>query len=273
MKRRTPPHAMPKRALTVQVTTRLQLQPQSESRARGCGASAKQMRKRRASESLAGVVQKPQFEGTALETTCIVIVTKRAYCLPDCGAVLTSPLYRTPYTRPCVLSCTALVSCTSNLVGRYGILQRHAYSLLDFKEVAGYRLVRIRNPWGHGEWTGPWSDKVLPHPAVAPQPFAPSHASPLRGQVRLCCRWQSEELERYRSEVLRAFSAPPQKGTRVQVGRSPRECLLLYPLALVVGGAGWWCGGCIASVNYRHCIPPHLLPVPCTRRPRWSRMA
>ena len=43
----------------------------------------------------------------------------------------------------------------------FGILQRHAYSLVDMKEVAGYRLVRIRNPWGQGEWTGPWSDKVL----------------------------------------------------------------------------------------------------------------
>jgi hypothetical protein len=42
----------------------------------------------------------------------------------------------------------------------YGIMQRHAYSLVDLKEVAGYRLVRVRNPWGVGEWTGAWSDKV-----------------------------------------------------------------------------------------------------------------
>jgi hypothetical protein len=42
----------------------------------------------------------------------------------------------------------------------YGILQRHAYSLVDMTEVDGYRLVRIRNPWGHGEWTGPWGDAV-----------------------------------------------------------------------------------------------------------------
>ena len=42
----------------------------------------------------------------------------------------------------------------------YGIMQRHAYSLVDVKEVAGYRLVRIRNPWGMGEWSGAWSDKV-----------------------------------------------------------------------------------------------------------------
>jgi hypothetical protein len=42
----------------------------------------------------------------------------------------------------------------------YGILQRHAYALVDLKEVSGYRLVRIRNPWGHGEWSGPWSDNV-----------------------------------------------------------------------------------------------------------------
>jgi hypothetical protein len=41
-----------------------------------------------------------------------------------------------------------------------GIMQKHAYSVVDVKEVAGYRLVRIRNPWGKGEWRKAWSDQV-----------------------------------------------------------------------------------------------------------------
>jgi hypothetical protein len=45
-----------------------------------------------------------------------------------------------------------------------GIVGGHAYSILHAVEVpAGdeggeLHLVQLRNPWGHGEWKGPWSD-------------------------------------------------------------------------------------------------------------------
>ncbi|KAE8699402.1 hypothetical protein F3Y22_tig00110578pilonHSYRG00002 [Hibiscus syriacus] len=40
-----------------------------------------------------------------------------------------------------------------------GIVQGHAYSLLQVREVDGYKLIQIRNPWANEvEWNGPWSD-------------------------------------------------------------------------------------------------------------------
>ncbi|XP_021595094.1 calpain-type cysteine protease DEK1 isoform X3 [Manihot esculenta] len=40
-----------------------------------------------------------------------------------------------------------------------GIVQGHAYSLLQVREVDGHKLVQIHNPWANEvEWNGPWSD-------------------------------------------------------------------------------------------------------------------
>ncbi|KAA3456544.1 calpain-type cysteine protease DEK1-like isoform X2 [Gossypium australe] len=44
-------------------------------------------------------------------------------------------------------------------VSSSGIVQGHAYSLLQVREVDGHKLVQIRNPWASEvEWNGPWSD-------------------------------------------------------------------------------------------------------------------
>ena len=41
-----------------------------------------------------------------------------------------------------------------------GIVQGHAYSVLDAIEVEGNKILQIRNPWGNAtEWLGAWSDK------------------------------------------------------------------------------------------------------------------
>ena len=37
-------------------------------------------------------------------------------------------------------------------------VSQHAYAILDTYEGYGQRLVKMRNPWGSSEWTGPWSD-------------------------------------------------------------------------------------------------------------------
>jgi hypothetical protein len=40
-----------------------------------------------------------------------------------------------------------------------GLVQSHAYTLIDAYEHEGLRLVKVRNPWGQFEWTGDFSDK------------------------------------------------------------------------------------------------------------------
>lgn len=40
----------------------------------------------------------------------------------------------------------------------WGLLANHAYSIIDCQEVQGHKLLRVRNPWGKGEWKGAWSD-------------------------------------------------------------------------------------------------------------------
>ena len=48
-------------------------------------------------------------------------------------------------------------------IGDTGLMMRHAYSIVDVGEIktasGPVKLVRLRNPWGFGEWTGAWSDK------------------------------------------------------------------------------------------------------------------
>jgi hypothetical protein len=41
---------------------------------------------------------------------------------------------------------------------RKGIQEKHAYSIMEAREIDGQRLLKLRNPWGRSEWTGRWSD-------------------------------------------------------------------------------------------------------------------
>jgi len=44
-----------------------------------------------------------------------------------------------------------------------GVVGNHAYSVLSVHDIMvedeNIRLLRLRNPWGHQEWQGDWSDK------------------------------------------------------------------------------------------------------------------
>ncbi|KTG01615.1 hypothetical protein cypCar_00040865 [Cyprinus carpio] len=53
------------------------------------------------------------------------------------------------------------------------LVKGHAYSVTGAEEVHSYdcqvQLVRIRNPWGRVEWTGPWSDNSKEWNSVQPE--------------------------------------------------------------------------------------------------------
>jgi chemotaxis protein histidine kinase CheA len=39
-----------------------------------------------------------------------------------------------------------------------GIIVNHAYGVISIREIQGLKLIRLRNPWGKGEWRGSFSD-------------------------------------------------------------------------------------------------------------------
>ena len=43
--------------------------------------------------------------------------------------------------------------------GNQGIQFNHAYGIMDIRVALGIQLIRIRNPWGYGEWTGRFADE------------------------------------------------------------------------------------------------------------------
>lgn len=40
----------------------------------------------------------------------------------------------------------------------HGVVLGHAYTILQVAETHNFRLIKLRNPWGEGEWNGDWSD-------------------------------------------------------------------------------------------------------------------
>ena len=53
---------------------------------------------------------------------------------------------------------TGSIDNSMELSNSIGLVTLHAYSIIETKEYMGARLLQIRNPWGHHEFTGDWSD-------------------------------------------------------------------------------------------------------------------
>ncbi|XP_052662686.1 calpain-13-like isoform X2 [Harpia harpyja] len=62
----------------------------------------------------------------------------------------------------CLMGCSTSGQLRRNIELRNGIVQGHAYTVTGAVKIRyknGWKhIIRIWNPWGHGEWKGPWSD-------------------------------------------------------------------------------------------------------------------
>ncbi|KAL5010590.1 hypothetical protein ScPMuIL_012895 [Solemya velum] len=63
------------------------------------------------------------------------------------------------------LKCGSLVACCvpGENTNKFGLIGNHVYSVTGFADALdkggkSVDLLRVRNPWGKTEWTGPWSD-------------------------------------------------------------------------------------------------------------------
>ncbi|RLW06958.1 hypothetical protein DV515_00004129, partial [Chloebia gouldiae] len=63
----------------------------------------------------------------------------------------------------CLMGCSTSGQSRRNIELRNGIVQGHAYTVTGAVKIPyknGWKhIIRIWNPWGHGEWKGPWSDE------------------------------------------------------------------------------------------------------------------
>eukprot|EP00742_Colponemidia_sp_Colp-10_P010509 GILJ01011542.1.p1 GENE.GILJ01011542.1~~GILJ01011542.1.p1 ORF type:complete len:1874 (-),score=202.87 GILJ01011542.1:133-5325(-) len=55
-----------------------------------------------------------------------------------------------------LLGCGSHAGSDAN-VSQRGIVENHAYAVLEVRQVYEYRLIQLRNPWGQTEWKGDWS--------------------------------------------------------------------------------------------------------------------
>jgi hypothetical protein len=67
------------------------------------------------------------------------------------------------YKSGCLLGCTNSVKSqdgeSGEEMGSQGIWNNHAYGILEVRDIKGLKLIRIRNPWGEGEWKGTFCDE------------------------------------------------------------------------------------------------------------------
>ncbi|XP_064163436.1 calpain-2 catalytic subunit-like [Anguilla rostrata] len=98
------------------------------------------------------------------------------------------------------------------------LVKGHAYSLIAAEEVhlrgTPVQLVRIRNPWGHVEWNGPWSDNSREWDGVRQDEKATLNYSPDDGEFWMA---YSDFLRQY--SKLEICNLTPDTLTSTQVGR------------------------------------------------------
>ncbi|XP_072527228.1 calpain-1 catalytic subunit-like [Salminus brasiliensis] len=98
------------------------------------------------------------------------------------------------------LMCTSIFGSASEIesVTAEQLVKTHAYSITAAEEVqvgeSRVQLVRLRNPWGHKEWNGPWSDNSSEWDSILPEEKAKLSHSAEDGEFWMA---YSDYKERY----------------------------------------------------------------------------
>merc|ERR1719229_579038 len=127
-----------------------------------------------------------------------------------------------------------------------GLMNDHSYTILDGKESKklGVRLLQMRNPWGHGEWTGDWSDFSPKWTQTAKQEFGiEEDLDPDDGAFWMC--W--EDFLNYFTTLTVCYCRRDWSDARVGVTMQidhQTKALTVNPVRLVVpqGGKAEWIG-------------------------------
>ncbi|KAK3588059.1 hypothetical protein CHS0354_012105 [Potamilus streckersoni] len=131
-----------------------------------------------------------------------------------------------------------------------GLVGGHAYSLTGAEEVkrkgdGKVQLVRIRNPWGHTEWKGRWSDVASDWDTVAPNSV--KHANIDDGEFWM----QLDDFIKYFSGLTICSITP-------DFDKDGSEDTLNYSTCIY----GDWCGETAAGFKNKIKNPKYLFSVP-----------
>ncbi|CAI2386075.1 unnamed protein product [Moneuplotes crassus] len=104
-----------------------------------------------------------------------------------------------------------------------GIVEGHAYSVLDVQEIDNFKLIQLRNPWGSTEWKGDWSDTDKKHWTkkrlkVANSRQKAQNRNPLGSDEDDGAFWMSIDdfINNYSSvSIVRIYEAPTWRKTNV----------------------------------------------------------
>ncbi|KAM7027827.1 calpain-13 isoform 1-T1 [Passerculus sandwichensis] len=98
----------------------------------------------------------------------------------------------------CLMGCSTSGQSSRNIELRNGIVQGHAYTVTGAVKVpyknAWKHIIRIWNPWGHGEWKGPWSDNSPQWDRVEPKYREALLRNKDDGEFWMCCKDFQEQF-------------------------------------------------------------------------------